>query len=273
MFFADDARQAKPTRPGMGSLVATGGIRVGTEIVTVAQRRLDNLCASAGFPIDEPFKWSPGRELWMRDHLVGDERRAFYSEVVHTLGQMGATVTVVVEDATCRPATKAQTAEADAVTLLLERVNHQCGRSGSVGIVVADRPGGGQREQEEFLLGCSDVLRSGTAFTLFDNVGHVATSPLRSSRLLQAADLVTSCTLAFVSGEVTFSPPVFELILPLLDRHDGRVGGRGLKVHPDGRYANLYHWLLGDLEYIKGNEVIALPSARWPYLTGPGTFR
>jgi hypothetical protein len=209
----------------------------------------------------------------MRTNLVADKRMEFYSAVVHTLQRYEAVATVVISDTTCARATKAPSAESDVVTMLLERVNHQCGRLDSVGIIISDRPGGGQQQEEEFLLECCNIVRTGTDFTRFDNIAHVDTAPLRTSRLLQAADLVTSCTLALVSGETSYSPVVFHEIRPLLDRLGGRVGGYGLKLHPDGRYANLYHWVLGDTECRKNGAVVKLPSPLLPYGSSPTTYR
>jgi hypothetical protein len=66
---------------------------------------------------------------------------------------------------------------------------------------------------------------------------------LLSVRLLQTADLITSFTLAMVSGEDRHSAPIFGLIKFLLMSEMGRIGGVGLKIHPDYVYANLYRWL------------------------------
>jgi hypothetical protein len=65
--------------------------------------------------------------------------------------------------------------------------------------------------------------------------------------------------------EATFSPAIFQRILPLLDRTTDRIGGFGLKIHPDHKYANLYHWLVGDTTF-KG---ASLPSGSHPYAIDP----
>ena len=85
-------------------------------------------------------------------------------------------------------------------------------------------------------------------------------------RLLQVADLVTSCTTAHVAGRDRYSEPLFDQwVFPLLHRgHAGRVGGYGLKLHPDFRYANLYHWLLGDQQFGRNGAFVTLPDRdRW----------
>ncbi|HZK50776.1 MAG TPA: hypothetical protein VFD47_04340, partial [Actinomycetota bacterium] len=52
-------------------------------------------------------------------------------------------------------------------------------------------------------------------------------------------------------------------ILPLLREDYGCKGGRGLKIHPDLRYGNLYHWLLGDEAFVRYEGGIDLPSKRF----------
>ena len=77
-FFSDDARQERPSRHGMGPLVAIGGVRICSRRVRELERALDSLCADVRFPARQEFKWSPGRELWMHANLVEERRRDFF---------------------------------------------------------------------------------------------------------------------------------------------------------------------------------------------------
>ena len=47
----------------------------------------------------------------------------------------------------------------------------------------------------------------------------------------------------------------------------GRIGGVALKIHPDLRYSNLYHWLLVDsfLIRVSKNSGFPLPPSKYPY--------
>src|SRR6266481_6646039 len=91
LFFLDDARQNSPSRAGMGRLIGVGGVCVSGENVGQLERTLDSLCRqNYGFPPGEEFKWSPGRELWMRENLVGDRRFVFFRDVVQRLREAGA---------------------------------------------------------------------------------------------------------------------------------------------------------------------------------------
>jgi hypothetical protein len=59
-------------------------------------------------------------------------------------------------------------------------------------------------------------------------------------------------------------------IRKLFDSNSGRIGGVGLKIHPDYIYANLYHWLVGDKKFYKGFNDFPLPFPNRPFNTGPG---
>lgn len=271
LIFADDSSQTRPSRPGMGPLVAIGGVNVAAEVVAPLQRAIDKLCTDTGFPAGEPFKWSPGRDLWMSSNLQGEARATFYARLMALLVQFEAVVAVVAADTNARAATGAPTPQVDVTRMFLERVNHQVGRGGAWGFIIADRPGGDRADEQAFLAECLSFIQSGTQYVKPDRIAHnVLTTNSRLSRLIQAADVVTSCTLAMVAGEPNFAPPVFKSILPLMDRRDAdRIGGYGLKLHPALRYGNLYHWLLGDSHFWRGNAGTPMPIKTWPYATGP----
>ncbi|MEW6233637.1 MAG: DUF3800 domain-containing protein [Chloroflexota bacterium] len=265
-FFTDDARQGRPSRPGMGPLVAIGGILVPGQAVWHLERAIDTLCADYGFPQGEEFKWSPGRDLWMRDNLVGETREAFFIDVLSMAERGGVKAIVVIEDTNLRTATSAPNAEMDVTRLFLERVNIQLRRMRSEGIVIVDRPSGDRANEDRFLANCLETLQAGTTYVKPDRIVlNVLSTPSKLVRLLQAADVVSSCTVAAVGGEARFSPPVFALIKRLLFSDMGRIGGVGLKIHPDYRYANLYHWLLGDLHFWKAGAGVSLPLTDRPY--------
>ena len=270
LFFADDSKQNSPSRSGMGPLVAVGGIGINADAVRDVERGIEQLCADRGFPPGAEFKWSPPRDSWMRGNLNGPDREAFYLDVLQVLAEHEAGGVVTIADTTARPATAATTPEMDVTNLFLERVERRLGDADTTGIVIVDRPGGGRPEEKQFLLDCLSTLQAGTDWVNMERIAiGVLTADSHLVRLLQAADLITACTLARVSGEKQYSPPVFEAIKGLFFRSLGRAGGIGLKLHPDGKYANLYHWLVGDDALGVMGLGRALPSPNWPYATDP----
>jgi len=140
-------------------------------------------------------------------------------------------------------------------------------------VVIVSQPSGDRKSESKFLADCLETLRAGTEYVKPERIVlNVLTTPPRFIRLLQLADVVTSCAVAFVGGESSFSPPVFSSIKPMLARELGRVGGVGLKIHPDGKYRNLYHWLLGDSHFMRFMEGFPMPLPNYPYSANPYTL-
>lgn len=274
LFFADDAGQRNPSRPGMGPLVAIGGIHVPSQGVRDLEREIDDICVNeCGFPPGEEFKWSPGPNLWMHNHLVEDEREEFFIRVLTLARDSGVTAAIVVEDASRGRATDAQTAEEDVVRLFLERVQRELEKAGTEGVIIVDRPSGGRRDEDKFLAHCLETLQGGTNYVKPDRIAlNVVSTPSKLIRLLQVADVITSCTVATVGGENRFSPPIFEAIKPLLQNDGERIGGFGLKIHPDYVYANLYHWLVEDTLFVKNLMGSLMPLLDRPYSAGPNDY-
>jgi hypothetical protein len=273
LIFADDSRQDSPSRPGMGALVAVGGLSVAASAVAELGNAIEETCEAAGFPPGEEFKWSPGRELWMRDNLVDSSRQAFFRQIIGHLLEHEVTISVVVVDGAYQSATGAQTPEEDATRLFLERVEHCCNQNFSRALVVTDRPSGGRGDEDKFLSGCVEMLQQGTSYVKHKSIVHnVVSTPSRLSRLLQAADLVTGATLAATGGERTYAPPLLATFRPMFYRDANRIGGYGLKIHPALRYMNLYHWLVGDSHFWRMQTGTPLPVAGHPYCQDPYTL-
>jgi hypothetical protein len=272
--FLDDACQKKPSRDQMGSLVGIGGLVLAGDSVSIAGRGIEKVCGGYKFPKCERFKWSPGGDHWMRKNLVEDARREFFVTVLDVLQKAGAEAFVVIADSDHKPATGEGVApEIDVATLALERVHKLLDRRKEDGIVIVDRPGGGKADEEKFLLECLETIQSGTDFVVPARISiNVVAANSKFVRLLQAADVVTSCTVALVAGERTHAPPVFESIKKLLAVHNGRIGGMGLKIHPDFRYANLYHWRVGDKDIYKAPNEQALPMSTYPYPSSADSY-
>lgn len=252
----DDSAQDAPPRPGMGPLVAAGAIHVEGHSVIPLENGLKEICCNYGMLPNEEFKWSPPRDSWMRNILINDDRDQFFRECLSLAKGQGVTAWIVIQDTNARFAiSSSQSPEEDATRLLLERANNHLDDCQRNALVIADRPSGGTRIHEDnFIAGCLETLESGTDFVLFDRLAFVVTANSRHLRLLQLADLITSCTRAFVAGNKKHHGNLFQdAIQPLLRTSTrGVAGGFGLKIHPDHRYGNLYHWLLGDAQTNEG---------------------
>lgn len=269
-FFADDSLQPNPSRPGMGSLVAIGGALVAQGAVRDLEAAIDKLCSDAGFPPGEKFKWSPGPELWMHKNLADPERADFFAAVLDIAHEHGVRALVIIEDTKFKSATGAATPEMDVTRMFLERADSEFGRAGALGVVVVDRTGSDFKAEEKFLAEILETLQSGTTYSKPEHILlNVLSTPSKLIRLLQLADLIAGCTLSYVGGEANFAPTTFQHVQPILCRQWKQVGGIGVKIHPDFRYGNLYHWLFGDDSVWKGPVKTDLPVKGKPYARGP----
>ena len=269
-FFIDDSVQNKPSRRGMESLVAVGCIKVSGTVVGDLERAIDNLTNSYQFPPGQEFKWSPGRELWMRTKLVDNERQRFFHDILDLLEWAGCVVTVVISDNHYRTATDLPTHEMDVTHMCLERISRQCRANPAEGIVITDRAGSRASEEDEFLYGCLESLQGNIGYVRPNSIAfNVVSTSSKFIRLIQAADFVTGCTLAAVSGENRFSPPLVSKLKALFYRESSRIGGFGLKIHPDYKYVNLYHWIVGDTYILRNWQEYELPLSKFPYYLRP----
>src|SRR5690242_14903648 len=114
LFFLEDSENASPSRKEMRPLVATGGLYVPSEGVRALEQKVEAVCKAYNFPPDEEFKWSPGRELWMRKNLVADERNAFFREVLSAANERDAKVIVVIVERRAAGAIRNDNAALDA---------------------------------------------------------------------------------------------------------------------------------------------------------------
>jgi hypothetical protein len=266
LFVADDAEQRHPSRPGMGPLVAVGGLHIPSDSIRTLEADLEKLCLDTGFPRNQEFKWSPRKRSWMHKNLQAEDREHFFKSVLETARDAGATGIVVIEDASRNPAmSHSANAEEDVVGLFLERAHNHLGRTQTEALVIADRPGGGSRAEKRFLANCLETLRSGTSYVIPQRLALVLTTDSNLVHLLQLADLVTGSTLSYVAGEPNWAPRIFPSVKALLREELGRIGGCGVKIHPDFRYMNLYHHLLGDRDLIRYPVGVPLPIESRPY--------
>lgn len=272
LFFADDSAQDNPSREGMGPLVATGFVHVPGENVRDLERTLQDICADVGFPDGEEgeFKWSPGRELWMHDNLIEDERERFFERVIEAASDRGGRFCVVVGDRDRGRATDATDHTTDVTTLLLERADWRLQHADRSGLVVVDRPSGGRADETDFLRKCLETITAGTNYRDFDNLAvNAVSTPSSLIRCLQLADVVTACATSRISGEDRWSPTVFDMIKPHFSTGWGQVAGTGLKIQPALRYMNLYYWLIQEDRLQMRQRVFRLPDERRPYAASP----
>lgn len=271
VFFADDSSQSRPSRPGMGRLLAVGGIYVPGDEVRYLEDAINQTCEKYRVPNGEEFKWSPRRDSWMHSGLIGRSRTEFFTEVLGHCARSGAEASAVIVDRDLPTATGSVVTPEYATGMLIRQVDRIAARRSATVIVVVDRPGGGRTEEERLLTAALNTLRQGGGYEL---PKRIALNPLCTTsnfiRLLQAADVAVSCATQFLAGKTQYSPHIFNtLVRPLL--RVSPIGGVAIGLHPETKYANLYHWALGDSIFMEVALGRPLPDPRYPYARDPNT--
>jgi hypothetical protein len=266
--FADDSRQSRPALEGMGALVSAGAVVLDHIEARDCATDIEIICDRLGFPRGDEFKWSPGRELWMRDNLKDAKRTDFYLEVINALDIHNARIVVCMNDSQYATATSARTHEDDVTALLMERLG-QMFAAVDGGMLIVDRPSGNRKEEDVFLGRCSALIESGTDFVQLKGFCHnVVSIPSKHSRLVQAADLIVGSVTARVGGEKQWSAAIFEALKPMFASGATKTSGYGLKIHPS-KLKNLYHWLLQEDFHLHGNVGIRYPFMDQPFSEDP----
>jgi hypothetical protein len=268
VFFADDSVQ-RASRRGLGKLVAFGGIAFEEHELAPFAATFERVLASFSVPPDVELKWSPDprKDRWLHDEFKDPERRDCYEAVLGAARQHGGRAIVVVWDTgrTNRPVSEAFDR---CVDYAFERVETHFQKVGRLGLVVADRPGGGKSEEDAFLESFLLRVTLGTEYKKGQNVQlNVLTTPSHLLRHLQTADLVTGIATGAVGGN-RYALALAGALRPLLLRNAlGTIGGTGLKLVPQ-ELVNLHYHCFGEVSFAKVSAMTGwtLPAERgwWP---------
>jgi hypothetical protein len=140
----------------MGPLIGAGAILVESGQLAKLETALHQLCVKFGFPTEDPrkaeFKWSPGRDLWMKENLTGAARYDFFLQIIELLKASEVQCITILEDREYGVADRSSADhEADVIRLLFERVNLVLRSRRETGVVIYDRPSGGRDDENRFL--------------------------------------------------------------------------------------------------------------------------
>jgi hypothetical protein len=137
--------------------------------------------------------------------------------------------------------------------------------------MIADKPGGGAKEEKRWLADTLELTSDGTEYVQPGRVVlPVVTADSRHVPHLQLADQIAAATTGAIAG----IPPALELgplLAKLMHRHSlGDVNGAGLVLWPEN-YNLLYH-CFGETSASKPsmNAGYVLPWRGWAYATHDG---
>jgi hypothetical protein len=249
IFFADDSVQ-KGLRRGQGKLVGFGGIFVSDTELRGLNDDVESIARRYGVPPGVEFKWSPDRSSWIYANLVDPQRAACYTEILDAARARRARALVAVVDLG-RVALTEPAALRQSIAFVWERIEMNLSRPQRTGLIVADRPGGGKKEEDALLDDFLAMSAVGTGYVLPKNVVlNLLTTSSHLLRHLQIADLVTGATVAAVAGS-RWAAGLFPSVRPLLIQNAlGYIGGTGLKLWPWASL-NLYYHVLGETAYTR----------------------
>lgn len=267
IFFADDSAQ-NAVRDGMGKVVGFGGVIVGVDTIRGLFESFSNILQEFSVPVGTEVKWSPPRDNWIHGNLISRRRKECYSKLLSISKTMN--VRAIVAGVDCGRFRKSEeSAFQFAVNCVFERLETHLAKRNTLGILVADRPGGGHKQDNKFLEAFLDRVEKGTDFVKSEMIIlNALTTPSKLVPGLQLADIVVGCTVAMVCGKYRYAKDIFRHIQPLfIKNYIGFSGGTGLKLFPD-KLMNLYYHLLGEDNYVRVSQMAGypLPREKLPYV-------
>lgn len=270
--FLDDSEQANPPRAGIGNLLAFAAVIFPEQSLAPFAKDLSNITADLGIPAGEEIKWNPPRRSFLRGadgHLVKTLRqRMLEAAAEHQV----RTITVIIDhDARYQSYSKPELGKV-ILKWLYERVSMHLGDHDDIGIMIADKPGGGAREERRWLAETLKLTSDGTEYVEPGRVVlPVVTADSRHVPHLQLADLIAAATTGAIAG----NPSALELgplLAKVMHRHSlGDVNGAGLVLFPDAYYNLLYH-CFHETGWSRPGRMsgYTLPWRDWPYATDDG---
>lgn len=269
VIYVDDSVQPDPLRRGMGELVGIGGVMVPEEAIAPYAAELTDIRKRLGIPDGEEIKWKPNRGTFLASaggELVGKLRR----EMLEAAAALGIKSAVVVWDRGRVPWEKPEVAR-EILGYLYERIRWHLSSHERLGIIVADEPGGGPKDEKKWLAETLGLTTNGTRYATPDRVVMpIVTAPSHHVPHLQLADLVTAATTAAIAGRPKGIRLAPQLKVVARTNSHGMVGGAGVVVWPPD-LNDLYYWVFGDEIYVKGGTGHPLgPAAADPVFATPG---
>jgi hypothetical protein len=269
--FLDDSEQVNPRRAGLGNLLAFAAVIFPEEGLTSFAEDLSGIVTDLGIPPDEEIKWNPPKGSFLKG-ADGQLVKALRRRMLETaLQHQVRTVTVIIDHgAVYKSWSKAQVGKT-ILKWLYERVSMHLGDNGNLGIMIADKPGGGAKEEKRWLADTLELTNYGTEYVQPGRVVlPILTADSRHVPHLQLADLIAAATTGAIAG----NPPALEvgpLLAKLMHRHSlGHVNGAGLVLLP--KHYNLLYHCFGETTASRPSmrSGYTLPWRDWSYASDNG---
>jgi hypothetical protein len=194
---------------------------------------LDAIRTEFGVPPGEEIKWKPARGSFLA--TAGGElvTRLRIRMLKAAIGwEIRSAVVVWDHGAAWRDRSKQEVGR-EILKYLYERISMYLSDHDDVGIVIADKPGGGSVQETQWLAETLALTSDGTEYVTPDRVVlPIVTAPSHHLPHLQLADLVTAATTAAVAGRQS-GLRLRGLLLAVAHKHArGYAGGAGIVLWP-----------------------------------------
>lgn len=186
-----------------------------------------------GIPTDEEIKWNPPKGSFLTSaggDLVGTLRPCMLEEAIdHGIRSV---VTIVDHAAVYQSRSEAEVGQ-EMLKWLYERVSMALSGKDDIGMVIADKPGGGSAQEGRWLTDTLQLTNDGTDYVEPGKIVlPIVTAPSHHVPHLQLADLVVAACTATVAGRKA-GLDLKPLLRQLFHRNSlGDGGGAGIVIFP-----------------------------------------
>ncbi|MEU4827095.1 DUF3800 domain-containing protein [Actinomadura sp. NPDC023710] len=269
--FLGDSEQTNPKRQHVRHLLAFAAVIFPEGSLVGFAEDLAAIRTELGIPASEEIKWKPPKGSFLSSaggELVSDLRRRMLEAAI---ARDVRTTTVIIDHGIAYTNWSEEEVGTELLRWLYERVSMHLRDHDDIGIMIADKPGGGPREEKQFLQDTLQLTNDGTEYV---EPGRVVLPVLTANSHhvphLQLADLVAAATTGAIAGH----RPALKLgllLAKLMHRHRMKdVNGAGLVLFPE-RLNLLYH-CFGEKSASKpsANAGVSLPWAEGLYSEDDG---
>lgn len=252
LVFIDDSEQVDPPRRGLGRLLAIGAVVFAEGATSTYSEGLLRIRSELSIPSEEEIKWNPPHGSFLREVANSAVRSQLRQQMLElAIGcDVRSAVVVLDHSRVWRDRSRPEVGQ-EILAWLYERVSMCLADLSDVGIVIADKPGGGAADEARWLTETLRLTNDGTRHVPPGRVIlPVVTAPSHHVPHLQLADLVVSASCAAVAGRrsgLALAP----LLLQLAHKHSLRyAGGAGIVLWPP-ELMNLLFWAFGETTWAR----------------------
>lgn len=271
LIMVDDSEEKQPVRSKIGHLVGVSAAVFPEDKLTHYSNGIRALRQELGIPPETELKWSPDDGSWLKSSEGNKIRTRLRKEMITLAVEAGVRTVTVIWDRG-RVNWTLEDTRREVLKYLYDKLSLclRSGASSSLGVVIADEPGGGRVAQQAWLADTLRLTDLGTAWTKPEQIVlPIVTTPSHHVPHLQLADLVAGATVAAIAGNKYALQLIPDLQKIAHRNSNGCIGGAGVTLWPP-ELGNLYHYIFGDKENWRGNVGIPLPHNGWDFIDGNG---